>query len=83
MERDVKIIKNSIKCLTCGDVLVSKYRHDFVSCSCPADSDTSVFIDGGTSYFRGGCGKNARFENLSEFEDDEEEFNKMENPGKL
>lgn len=76
----MKIIKNSIKCLTCGDVLVSEHRHDFVKCSCPPGSDTIIFIDGGTSYFRMGCGKNARFENLSEVEED---FNKMENPGKL
>lgn len=38
---------NSIKCLACGDVIVSKHRHDFVWCSCK-----SVAVDGGKSYLK-------------------------------
>lgn len=44
-----KIIKNSVKCRHCGDVLVSKHVHDFVRCSCGA-----VFVDGGNEYLRRG-----------------------------
>jgi hypothetical protein len=41
------LIKNQAKCLKCGDVLVSRHRHDFVTCSCGALS-----VDGGQSYAR-------------------------------
>lgn len=36
-----------IRCKLCGDVLQSKYRHDFQMCSCE-----SCFIDGGDEYCR-------------------------------
>ena len=39
---------NSVKCLECGEVLVSKSQHHFVSCSCPNETAT----DGGLSYQR-------------------------------
>ena len=43
------ILRNSARCKKCGDVLVSRYRHDFVKCSCKA-----IYIDGGHDYLRGG-----------------------------
>lgn len=43
----VKIIKNSAKCLRCGDEIESCHRHDFRSCSCG-----SVSVDGGKDYLR-------------------------------
>ena len=51
-----------VKCLTCGAVIQSTYRHDFVRCSCPMDSDTSIFIDGGSAYTRMGYGSLAKYE---------------------
>ena len=48
-----KIIKNSIKCNHCGDILVSYYTHDFKCCSCGC-----VAIDGGYDYRRR-CFKNS------------------------
>ena len=33
---------NSVRCLECGEVLVSKSQHHFVSCSCK----NQVFTDG-------------------------------------
>lgn len=42
-----KIIKNAAKCLKCGDVIESKHRHDYVTCSCG-----NVSVDGGTDYLR-------------------------------
>ena len=39
-----------LKCLECGVVLESKYRHDFARCSCP----NQAFLDGGGEYFRYG-----------------------------
>lgn len=43
------IVRNAAECARCGDVIESKYRHDFVSCSCGA-----IFVDGGTDYLRRG-----------------------------
>lgn len=37
-----------IQCLVCGEILESKYRHDFQMCGCPNQS----FVDGGNSYLR-------------------------------
>lgn len=44
-----KLIKNAIKCNHCGDIIESKYTHDFRECSCG-----TVFVDGGLSYCRVG-----------------------------
>jgi hypothetical protein len=41
------IIQNAVSCLACGDFIVSKHRHDFVTCTCGA-----VSIDGGQEYLR-------------------------------
>lgn len=37
----------TIKCKKCGDVITSKFRHDFQQCTCG-----SIFIDGGNDYVR-------------------------------
>lgn len=39
---------NSVKCLQCGKILISKYRHDFQMCSC----ENQTFCDGGNDYCR-------------------------------
>jgi hypothetical protein len=39
-----------IQCLECGEILESKYRHDFQMCECP----NQTFVDGGYSYLRAG-----------------------------
>lgn len=44
------LILNSMQCLLCGDVLVSKHRHDFVGCKCG-----NLSIDGGNNYQRVIC----------------------------
>ena len=43
------IIRNAAECAKCGDVIESKDRHDFASCSCGA-----IFVDGGRDYLRAG-----------------------------
>lgn len=40
-----KIIRNSAKCLKCGDELISTHRHDFKRCSCG-----TIGVDGGQDY---------------------------------
>ena len=41
------IIQNAATCLSCGDFIVSKHRHDFVECTCGA-----IAVDGGQDYLR-------------------------------
>lgn len=41
------IIRNSAKCLACGDEIESRHRHDFRWCSC-----LSLAVDGGTAYLK-------------------------------
>ena len=50
---------NQARCKRCGDLIESKYRHDFVSCKCGA-----IFVDGGNDYCRRG-GNPEDFEDLS------------------
>ena len=39
--------KNKIKCLKCGDIIESTYRHDFKMCKCG-----NCGVDGGLDYFK-------------------------------
>ena len=41
------IIENKIQCRKCKDIIVSKHRHDFVSCVCG-----TVAVDGGKDYLK-------------------------------
>jgi len=41
------IIRNRGRCKKCGDVIESKYRHDFVTCTCGA-----ISVDGGNAYLK-------------------------------
>ena len=41
------IVQNAVNCLSCGDLIISKHRHDFVTCTCGA-----VSVDGGQEYLR-------------------------------
>lgn len=59
-------VGQAVKCLTCGAVIQSKHRHDFVMCDCGLQSDTGIYVDGGAAYFRMGAGKDARYEVVSE-----------------
>jgi len=56
-----KIITNKIRCRKCGDVIESKYTHDFRFCKCGA-----VAVDGGKEYLRR-VGNLEDWEELSEF----------------
>ena len=51
---------NAAKCLTCGTIICSTYRHDWQACKCPDDS-TSIFVDGGEDYRRFGWGPEAKW----------------------
>jgi hypothetical protein len=47
---------NRAKCAKCGDIIVSRHRHDFKSCSCE-----EIHIDGGNDYCRGGAKNMSNF----------------------
>lgn len=49
---------NRARCRKCGDVIVSRFRHDFVMCECG-----SIAVDGGNDYMRR-VGDPADFEEL-------------------
>ena len=62
------IIRNRAKCLICGDIIESVYRHDFKWCSCG-----NLAVDGGHDYLRRGFKDRAKYEELSETVEDPEE----------
>jgi len=41
-------LRNRAKCRKCGDIVESKFRHDFQRCKCGA-----IAVDGGKDYQRG------------------------------
>jgi hypothetical protein len=58
------LVTNQAKCLVCGDVIVSRHRHDFVTCSCGALS-----VDGGQDYARRLFKESTQWEELSTYSD--------------
>ena len=42
-----KIIRNKAQCLLCGEIIESKFTHDYVTCSCG-----NLSVDGGRSYLK-------------------------------
>ena len=60
----VKVLThNSVKCLECGEVLVSKSQHHFVSCQCK----NQCFTDGGLVYNRVGAVDLDKVEDLCKY----------------
>lgn len=67
MERKRKILRNRIKCKECGEIIESKYTHDWQCCKCfkTSNGEHGVYIDGGMSYLSRG-GNIDGYEDLSE-----------------
>ena len=65
-----KIIENSAKCLKCGDKIVSKHRHDYVTCRCG-----NLSVDGGTDYIKRTVGDMTKYKELSVGDVEEESEN--------
>ena len=59
------IIRNSAKCLLCGEEIESTYRHDYKSCKCG-----NIAVDGGKDYIRRGFTSN-EWVDTSKYTDDE------------
>lgn len=41
----MRLLTNRAECAKCGDIIESKYRHDYQACSCG-----EIFVDGGRDY---------------------------------
>ena len=61
-----KLKRNRVQCLYCGDIIESKTRHNFVTCSCG-----KTFVDGGLDFQRiGFTGLPIKaYKNLAEYEE--------------
>lgn len=59
-----RITVNKIKCNHCGEILESKFRHDFKCCSCG-----TVCIDGGFTYLKRSFTIPSDYIELSEYEE--------------
>ncbi len=46
-EKVIMIVQNAVLCSKCDDFIVSKHRHDFVTCECG-----NISVDGGQEYLR-------------------------------
>jgi len=57
-------MRNRGRCLKCNEIIESKYRHDFVSCSCGTCS-----VDGGNDYHK----FSGRFDSFVYLDDDDNE----------
>lgn len=65
----MRIVRNMIRCNRCGEVIESKYRHDYVTCKCRCCS-----VDGGHDYLRRGFKTSqADYTELSQWEEDGED----------
>ena len=60
----VKVLTlNSVRCMCCGEVLVSKSQHHYVQCNC----ENQTMTDGGNLYQRFGGKDLDKIENLSKY----------------
>ena len=60
----VKVLTlNSVRCLVCNEVLVSKSQHHYTQCNC----DNQTMTDGGNLYQRFGGKDLDKIENLSKY----------------
>lgn len=57
-----RILRNRARCLECGDVVESKTRHDFKTCSCG-----NLSVDGGHDYLKRSAREFTEVEDLSEW----------------
>lgn len=67
---DRQIVLNSIKCLECGETLISHYQHDYRTCSC----DNNTMCDGGVSYLRYGAKDMSKVKLFTVYADDDFEL---------
>ena len=60
MASEEHIEVNAVKCLLCGDIIESMYRHDFKWCRC-----RNVAVDGGHDYVKRSYEKQGTWEEIT------------------
>ncbi len=65
-----EILHSQVTCLECGEVLISKHRHDYKTCSCPNET----MIDGGNEYVRFGGKDLSKIDVFTVFDTDDFKF---------
>jgi len=65
-----QIVLNSIKCLECGETLISHHRHDYKTCNCA----NATMCDGGTDYLRYGAKDMSKIKLFTVYADDDFEL---------
>lgn len=70
-----RLKRNAAKCNDCGEIVESRLTHEMRGCACFRAGSTKkgVAVDGGHAYQRVLFGTEADFEDLSEWEDEEDE----------
>ena len=77
-------MRNAAQCLNCGEIVESKHRHDFVSCSCweaerhKETPEHGIFVDGGLDYYRYGYAKESEFKSLHIYGKDDEKSRRQD-----
>lgn len=64
--------RNKAKCLACGDIIESKYTHDYVRCSCG-----NLAVDGGFDYMKRSCKDLSQYEEVLEIVNTKDELDKI------
>ena len=62
-----RIKRNAVQCTNCGDIIESRFHHEFVTCSCGR-----VSVDGGRDYLKRLAPSREAFIEMAEYEDDED-----------
>ena len=65
-----QLVYNAVKCLECGETIVSYSRHDYKTCEC----SNSAMVDGGTAYGRYGAMDMSKIEKIDVYDDDDFEI---------
>ena len=65
-----QLVYNAVKCLECGETIVSYSVHDYKTCGCP----NSAMVDGGLSYGRYGAMDLNKIEKIYIYDDDDFEI---------
>ena len=62
-----QLVYNGVKCLECGETIVSRTRHDYVLCGCP----NLAMADGGLDYMRYGANDMSKIKTIEVYADDD------------
>lgn len=61
-----QLVYNAVRCLSCNEILVSYYGHDYKTCKC----DNHTMVDGGNNYQRYGGKDLDLVETIAYYDDD-------------